>query len=194
MINLFFCSVGMDPFRLAMRNLCWMRWRREEKVSYRHISPLSLDIPESSFQRERRVHADLHSMGSTFILADDDCLPLSLAFVERAVDILERHPEFAILSLWPSNCVINRWTSKKPLSQIYTLAGDVYEDEEVMEHVSVGGIRFCRKGSLQEYPPMLNKGYDMEHCIALREAGYRVGLFKQIKMNHIGEGYSTVWT
>jgi len=169
--------VSRIPIREAMRKLCEVRWWQE-------TSALTLvpGMGNSSFQSERRQLADAFC-NETYVVADDDCFPQAAPFADAARRILEAHPSFGILSLRPTNFKINPWRPE---------GYEPYEDEEVFEHVSVGGIRFCRPGCLEEWPPQTRKGYDTEHCEALRKAGYRVGYFKNLWMSHLGEGYSSV--
>lgn len=175
--------------RSVMASCCITRWLVHpdwEQIVLRQVEGAkSTAHYREKFQSWRRINADEKSSGAVYVVADDDCLPQSEPFVELALGILAAHPDFGILSLWPMNCRINRWTPEG-----YT----AFEDDEVMEHHSVGGIRFCRKGLIAEWPEQTGRGYDAEHCGALRAAGYRVGYFKNLTMNHVGEGYSTVWT
>jgi len=146
----------------------------------------------AAFQRERRIIADQEAKSDIYICADDDCLPESEPFIQKALAIMGRHPDYGILSLWPSNEHIHPWTppdEEKPL----LVSGVAHHDTEVMEHVSVGGIRFCRKGVMGEWPALEGRGYDGTHCMALRKAGYRAGYFLDILMTHVGKSYSTVW-
>lgn len=147
-------------------------------------------IPSSTprlFQRERRIQAEQKG-GDFYILADDDCLPdvSQEDFIPIGIDILRCHPEFAMLAPLPSNESIIEWTPENY---------KVGNDEEVMEHVSIGGIRFCRKGALKTYPPMdeHHAGYDGIHGDALRKAKMRVGFFHGLHFNHLGANSSTVW-
>lgn len=136
------------------------------------------------FQRYRRIVADAQG-GEFYVLADDDCLPVG-EVVERGFEILQRHPEYAILSLWPENESIVEWTPEG-----YVTANDA----EVMEHVSVGGVRFCRKMPFTCWPGMPEgeyRGYDAVQCEAIRKAGKRVGYFRDLKMVHLGKGSTTL--
>lgn len=183
-IDVFFCTVA-DPKSLRghMTRLCWRRWKMEQQGHLYWLAEKEGD--PRSFQRQRRIIADERATTPIYVCADDDCLPGYEEFVERAVEIMERHPQFGILSMWPVNCQINRWTPE---------GYGPFEDEDVMEHVSVGGIRFCRQ-AVVDWPDSApaERGYDRQHADVLRAAGYRVGYFKHIQMNHIGEGYSMVW-
>lgn len=148
---------------------------------------------KQQFQRQRRITAD-EKGGNIYVLADDDCLPLTgdsgEDFVAGMVDTLKRHPQFAILAPMPSNEGINAWTPD--------VREDKYEvetDSEVMEHVSVGGIRFCRKGVMGVWPQIPEVGgYDGIQGDYLREHGqWRVGYAKNYHFKHLGKDKSTVW-
>ena len=144
-----------------------------------------------SFQRDRRIEAE--QLGKDFyIVADDDCLPDTSKedFISEGLRMLKKHPEFAMLAPLPSNENIVEWTPDERLDRYKTVS-----DEEVMEHVSIGGIRFCRKGCLKTYPPINRElpGYDWIHGDALRKAGKRVGYIRSLRFNHLGAGSSTVW-
>lgn len=152
------------------------------------LSPSSDPI---SFQRERRIEAEQKG-GDFYILADDDCLPdvKNEDFIAQGMRVLKKHPEFAMLAPLPSNENIVEWTPDERLDHYKTA-----NDEEVMEHTSVGGIRFCRKGALKIYPAMHRElpGYDWLHGDALRKAGKRVGYIRSLGFVHLGFGHSTVW-
>jgi len=185
MTDIYLCRVSpAEQIRTFFWLACNSRWRSEGGVTINDVE-IHPDVWDS--QKKRRVIAEEDAEEDIYVLADDDCLPQAEPFLEEGVRILEEHPEFAILSMMPTNAKINPW---RPAPTDYV----VHEDDDVMEHVSVGGIRFCRKGCLTEWPPFTGPGYDREHCDALREAGYRVGYFKNLKMLHLGEGYSTVWS
>lgn len=141
-------------------------------------------IKPREFQRYRRIVADVQG-GEYYILTDDDCLPVG-DVVERGLGILGRHPEYAILSLLPENETIVEWTPED-----YQTASDA----EVVEHVSVGGVRFCRKMPFTAWPAMPSGeycGYDAVQCEAIRKAGKRVGYFRDLRMVHLGAGKSTL--
>ena len=179
----------LDTLRLAMFNLCRARWRGEPAADLQVILPEALECPVRDFQKTRRVWAEertLSLLRPYYVVADDDCLPQAGPFLEDAIEVMEAHPDFAILSLLPTNAEIHPWRPPWPKM--------ASEDSEVMEHHSVGGIRVCRSGVMKEWPELVRPGYDQEHCEAIRGAEYRVGFFKKIKMNHLGEGYSSVWT
>jgi hypothetical protein len=194
MISCFVCLNPVNELRFGMAVSTIEMWKQHPVVlvilhpspggGYYH--PAWNYLPkvgvEGEFQKERRVVAD-DLGGSIYIVADDDCL--FLGSVGKSLELMRSHPGFAILSAKPINAKINLWTPEDY---------ETCQTDDVQEHVSVGQIRFCRKGALTEWPAFVGPGYDREHCNALRDAGWRVGYMQDIKMNHLGEGASTVWT
>ena len=191
MTDIFFCPTpeeAMTEIRLGFLMACMARWEKEPGTVLKTIHPAT-----KNYQVMRRVLADEKATTKIYICTDDDCLPDAEPFVQRAVEIMEKYPEYGILSLWPNNSTLNPWTPEPEEAAKICVGGTVHQNEEVMEHVSVGGIRFCRKGILKHWPRAHGKTYDSEHCAGLRAGGYRVGYFRSIYMNHLGRGYSTIW-
>lgn len=182
MVEVYFCYVPTNGTRSLMMQLCQENWRLRSGFEIKLLFPENAKVVD--FQLERRKIADSDAKGSIYVVADDDCLPQAQPFVAEAIEIMERHPNFGMLSLWPDNEKINRWTPEDYAP---------YEDEDIMEHVSVGGIRFCRKGIIKQWPSQSQNGYDGQHGEAMRLAGYRVGYLKHLTMTHLGKGRSTVW-
>jgi len=118
-----------------------------------------------------------------YIIADDDCLPLQDDFCERGLEVMGRHPEFAILGLRPITSTLYPWTPEDYVP---------YVDEDVEEHVSVGNVYFIRKGAMTEWPETDGNRYDAIQGEALRLNGWRVGLFKNLTVNHFGHKFSTL--
>ena len=196
---LFFCSdlttgkhVGngiLRTIRGGLAEACLTRWAAEE-VNPFVLRPLPVD--KDPFQLTRRKVAEFDSQclgASYYILADDDCLPITQEpIVPAGIALMEKYPEFAILSCWP-HC------EDGPLLTCDNFwDGPRIVNDEIEEVNSAGGIRFCRTGCIKEWPePTSPYQYDTQHCEALREAGYRVGYMKDIKFNHLGSGYSLSW-
>jgi hypothetical protein len=193
-LKVFLCHVPKSRLRRKMKDLCYERWEMEwrQNTGFGHpivLTPESIGSTEKDFQRDRRIWVDSRlAKGEIYVLTDDDCLlamqPV-FQYPERILSLMTQYGEFGILSMMPTNADIYPW---RPENR------EVIEDEEVMEHISVGGIRICVAGCLDEWPESEYVGYDQTHCAALREAGWRVGYMKNIPMNHLGEGYSTVWS
>lgn len=184
MIDLYLCSTEDEGLRGHMAKLCQERWSIEPRVRVHPLTPKIAECSNADFQRTRRMYADEHADSAIYILADDDCLPQAKPFAEDAARVLDYYTEFRILSLRPVNAHIQPWTPEEYAP---------YRDTSVMEHVSVGGIRFCRKFVNAFWPPQHGFGYDMTQAEVIRRASRRVGYFRDFTMTHLGEGYSTVW-
>ena len=205
-IPVYLCTTELPDDALGrLRNwmvfLCRERWLMESEADLQTLTPEALRCDLRRFQRERRVEAEKRAIVAQkpfYVLSDDDTLIAHPdPFLPEAVQTMREHPEFAILSLWPSNSVLGKWKADD-------LPGyEPYEDDEVMEHVSVGGIRICRTGAvpLAEWPEMHPKlwSYDAQQGTAFRDAGYRVGYLKRKPgqdypaMNHLGRHFSLIW-
>jgi hypothetical protein len=176
--------INAPPIRKAMFNLCETFWNQQADVEMETILGHG-----RMFQRQRRILSELRSAGKFYIVADDDCLPASFQ-VKRLLQVAEKYPEFGILSFYPMNATINSWTP----DPAEAIGGFAYEDSDVMEHVSVGGVRLVRSRIHADWPEMNeHNGYDFIQCSYLRSKGFRCGYLKNFVMNHIGELHSTVW-
>lgn len=125
--------------------------------------------------------AEHRATSAIYILTDDDMEPFF--HFNKAIKLMKQHPDFGMLSAFPDPAVIQKWTPEG-----YT----PYEDENVMEHTDVGGLRFIRKGSVKHWPEQHRIGYDKEHCQAMRDNGFKVGYMKRLHAVHHGEGKSTL--
>ncbi len=181
-MQVFFCSIGGDVIRYKMAQLC-VEWWIQDGNEVTIVNPEKLGCTVEAFQSVRRIWANQHAKDTVYVLADDDCLPVTPGFTESMLQLMDQYPSAGILTPWPTNAVIQRWTPEgyQPL-----------EDDNVMEHISTGNIRFSRKHHLS-WPAQRRSGYDMEHCAMLREDGLISGYARNIKMNHLGEGYTQTW-
>lgn len=160
---------------------------------------VGISFTGEEFQRGRRIVAEGLANSPVYILADDDCVPVGRSFLRRAVDILarEEYRSFAILSAMPLEAQISEWFPERE-----EYRAGVLTDDQVMEHVDVGGIRITRKGVMgsdsSEWDvqpqdvhgvPIEQSGakYDRQHAIQIRQRGYRVGYARALKMKHLGE-------
>ena len=185
-VDIFFCGISNASIkRMAHRVLSLRSWGNVPGVALHSISETHIGCSPHEFQRERRVFSDVASDSAIYIVTDDDCVIPEGFDIQRCLDIFERSG-FSVLSLMPSNCNIVQWTPENY---------QTVNTDEIMEHESAGGIRFCRKGHLKVWPPMKSgfPGYDAIHGKAIRAEGGRIGYFRNHKQFHLGEGNSTIW-
>ena len=176
--DVYVCHCGEAPMRLQMMRLCVKRWEMEPstRVTLYHAQNMS----GADFQRYRRMRAENASHNPYYVVADDDCLiPGLQPFLMPAYSIMDRYPEFAILAPWPMESSIRAWEPEN-----YT----PFVNDDVEEHVSVGGIRIMRKGAMKEWPeiPGNHPWYDAIQADYLRMNGFKVGFLKNFQMIHLG--------
>jgi hypothetical protein len=184
MLDVFFCTMPLsdERKRIAEKMLEW--WRDVPMCHVHIVTPESIGSNAKDFNLKRRMFAD-QTTEWAYVLTDDDCELNDEKMVWKALGLLEKYTDFAILSALPDNATINPWTP-----EIYP----PFANQEVQEHVSVGGIRFCRTGCMDRgWPIVSSAGYDAAHCQRLRECGWRSGYANQVRMFHHGEGKSDLW-
>lgn len=182
-LEVFFCTCPQTAEReqAAVQALDWLD---------HHSSAITIVTPDrvgcslKNFNRQRRVWAEEKAKGKFYVLTDDDLIPDRADALAAGCEALLSHPDFAILSAWPSNANIGRWTP---------FGYDVYEDLDVTEHVSVGGLRFVRRGAMPYWPTTQCVGYDRVQADALRNMKWRVGYCQHVRALHLGEGKSELW-
>jgi len=184
-MRIYFCSSGKDVFRGYMGRLCYQRWKKEKGADIYSVYPGTIGSKPSEFEKKKRVFASMYQDHQYYVLADNTWFPYGEPFLERGMEILKEHPEFGMLSMLPFGAKLTPWTasSGRPFAS--------FETRVVSQQETVGGIRFCRRVELthEEWVEQTGPGYDTEHCEALREAGYRVGFFRDLRCTNLGEGW-----
>ena len=171
------CPVGMIevPFRKSIREACLWEWN----VATLPGSP-NLIVPTKAVERfgmySKKMAEELATT-ETYILADEDTLPFGNDFVDRGADILERHPEYGIL------------TATSICDGLFP-AGARIPDAEVVEAHSVGGVAFVRKGILTEFADCRPDQVDDVVCSEMNRKGYKTGVMPGVRFNHLGCGFS----
>jgi hypothetical protein len=124
-----------------------------------------------------RVEAESRSRTDLYCVADDDCMPLGLRYLERAEEAMRRYPSFALLAFSDRG------------GEISPLGAPWFEDDFVYEVASAGGIYLLRRGVV-EYPRdgWIDDVWVGDH---LKAKGWKVGYMKGVQMNHLGHRLST---
>ena len=186
LIDFFWCSCPMSQERRERAEYTLALWKSVEGIRLHEYRATERN-EAWEFQSLRRQWAELESESGIYIVADDDMEPSRTESAEewifKGVSILKRHLDFALLSPWLEETRLGPWTP----------AGyQPFKDEEVEEMHNSGGIRFIRKGAIGGWPPQARRGYDHEHCEALRARGFRSGYFRNLWALHPG-GKSETW-
>lgn len=191
MVDVFIATIAREPIRNCILGAVVSRWKCESEINLRIFDSQPGRFPhEKGFfiewekmQRSRRIFADQMAESEIYVLTDDDCMPLGVDFIARGLAVMQAHPEFGILAAMN---VLN-----KNDAEPYT---GKFIDDDVWECHAVGGIRFCRKGIIKEWPESVDPGsYDMQHHEALVKAGYKAGYMRRVQFNHLGIGLSSHW-
>ena len=176
MMEVFLATTRYEP-PLSFRSLiagavrsCWIMLGAVVHEQYDHGEP--------DFQRTRRIEADERANDETYIVADDDCLPIGLDFIPCVLHLARLNQGYGIFS--PEMVREKRTRSITGASQVFRWAG-------------VGGIRICRKGIIKDWPEQTRKGYDREHCDTIKRLGLDCGIMRNVEFNHLGEGWSKLW-
>lgn len=204
MIDVFISTCATDPIRRRLFQATIERWKCDPLANMKFIltketvvlNPLMFSklksqtefiLDKSVMQRERRILADREAKSDIYIVTDDDCIPLGLDFIERGVRVMEAHPQHGVLA------ALNIRSDTLFKNGIAPYCGE-FIDDDVWDCHAVGGIRFCRKGAIKEWPASVSEGsYDMQHHEGLVNAGFRAGYMRNVLFNHLGEGLSTHW-
>jgi len=179
-------NIPIDVFIGTQRYKGDLLWRLHicaaVTMYWRQMPGVRVLVQDGMSQRWRRVEADKVSQYPYYIVADDDCLPIGPYFIHQGMEMLDRYPDYGMLSPISYEDPIGLWKEKGH-----------EQTKDLFEAGSIGGIRFCRKGILKEWPKQTRVGYDVEQGQAIRDAGYKNGYLKELRMIHIGSRNSSIW-
>lgn len=179
MTDVFLCSCANDWVRIGLREGVDARWSSMADSEHTLVTPTTVGCSNLEFQGMRRPYIEARSQSDIYIMAEDDCMPLGPNFIERGLEIMARHPDFAVLS---------------PLLLPYPETPSMWQDDEVYEGITSGGINFTRKGALKDLKVEPGVLFDESSQAGyLKRLGWRVGWMKHLKQNHLGAGLSTIW-
>ena len=179
MIDVFLCTCAADELRSGLFMAVRARWRGMKGVKVHTIQPFLLACSHKEFQGQRRPWIEHQAESPIYIMAEDDVMPWGPDFVERGVAVLNRHPEFAVLS---------------PLLLPFPEKPTMWEDDECYEGITSGGINFTRKGVMADMQVPENELFDESSQAGwLKRHGWKTGWMKKVRALHLGAGHSTIW-
>lgn len=168
MIDVFIRTTRLlDPLRQAMFDASRVRWELDPLVRVQLVRDVGI--------REGRVLAEEWTHSDPYIYTDDDVLILGKDWVQRGLDVMLSHSEFAVCST----------LSMIEGENLAKGEGDIYEMH------AVGAPMWIRKGILTNLPPMdLNSECGVIHKHVL-DKGFKEGLINGLRHNHLGHGFSS---
>ncbi len=179
MTDVFVCSCAADDIRKGLRDAVYARWVLEPDTNVMLLTPKIVGCTNPQFQGMRRPWIEQRAQSDIYVMAEDDCMPWGTKFVEKGVDVLRRHLEFAVLS---------------PLLLPYPEVPSMIEWPECYEGITSGGINFTRKGILKDMIVPTDSVFDEGGQAGfLKRAGWRTGWMKDVKQLHLGATLSTIW-
>lgn len=157
-------------------------WWKDFGFNVTMLGNWNFHVEPRPFRRVIRDYCFNNSPTELFVLVDDDMLPFSQNTVKRGFEMLEKYPEYAILSAMPRPHKIREQGVAG-----YHVADDVFEA------TSVGGLRFCRRIEGLQAPKFDGDGYDFQFGEYLRSLGRKVGYARECEAFHLGTNGTTVW-
>lgn len=160
------CRVHIIQWQDGLKYDWWKGHREKEWICE------CINIPESPFSTWSLQQAELLSESNPYIICNDDSLIYGQDFVSKGLSLMERYPDFGIISAMHVN-------------------GHGYNTEnEVTEVHAVGGLVFLRKGLVTEFPPLPDSQWDGDRHRQIINKGYKSGYARDLKYLHIGEHFS----
>lgn len=151
----------LGRLRAAMRSVAIQAW---QQIPHMSVFAYQAD------PRDRWILADSIAEDSIYCIADDDCIPCPWLTVEHIEAMMNKYPDYGVLALDSGN------------------PGSGYEDQCIKACHSVGGIRFIRKGMIEQWPASFT-GDDSQHAGLMK---MKSAYLKGYPMIHMGEWHS-VW-
>lgn len=118
--------------------------------------------------------AEQMATSDPYIICNDDNLPYGADFVSKGLGIMERNPEYGVVSGVVTN-------GHEPIAQ---------DGPEVTELHAVGGLVFLRKGMVTEFPPLEDCFWDGERHKQVIAKGFRSGYARELPYLHMGAKFS----
>ena len=125
-----------------------------------------------------KAMAEAVATSPVYVVADNDCLILGEGFVQKGLQIMERHPDYGLLAA----------TSISDGDYPNGMAGR-FELPEIIPGYC-GGVAFVRKGILTKFETCTPTQVDGTIFTEMFRKGYKSGYIPGLRFNHLGAGYS----
>ena len=131
---------------------------------------------QKDYNLAAKQFAEDHAASPTYVVLDDDHLPLGRDWLSAGVQALEEHPDHVLLSSWSINGEV---PLREPVGSVFHVGG------------SQGAPYFARRGMLGTLPAGQLESYDEVFTNHARTVG-ATGFLRYVRHNHLGYGYSQV--
>lgn len=191
MIDVFLRTALLTWIRGGMAITCIAWWRDQpgvklhviaaegsclEEVSVAKAKVLPLD----NFHWASRVYADTQSLSTPYVLTDDDRLPIGKKWLERALDLWNRHSDYAML------CPVSYIPVERPPEHVGA-------DEVVSANNSCGAPYFAAPHQVP-YATLTGPANQQDQivCEWMRQHHVKHGWMRDVYNLHLGFGNSQV--
>ncbi len=154
----------------------YLEWLKAE--GFRVVSQ-----PQPGSLHRRFLLAEVYARSEIYLFSDDDILPLTPNWLGSGLEIMRSHPGFGMLV-----------TKTDPGEWAYDHG---FIDKEVKSIIKGGGLFFIRR-DIRTAPyrvPWIfnpNSADDWEYCEAIKKSGLGLGMFQNIRVEHLGRAESTI--
>jgi hypothetical protein len=119
--------------------------------------------------------AEERAESDPYIICNDDNLPYGQDFVSKGLSIMERYPDYGVIS----GMVVNGEGTDAEMA-----------GPEVKEIHAVGGLVFLRKNLVTEFKPLEDAYWDGYRHAQVIAKGFKSGLAKDLPYLHMGAHFS----
>lgn len=184
--DVFIRVFSSNELRLGFAIAAVARWKMQKDVNVHVLQCVDGCLPHDfecrtiplnninpPFAARTMWWAEHEAISDPYIIANDDTLIYGQDFVENGLKIMEKYPEFGVVS----GAVTN---------------GDQFQLDgpEITEIHAVGGLVFLRKGLVTEFPPLEDCYWDLERHRQVVAKGFKSGYTRMCPYLHMGANFS----
>ena len=138
---------------------------------------------KADFWRSSRQMAEDRAESETYVVLDDDHLPIGKWWLDTGVTALKRRPDYAALASWS---VVRGEVEPEAVAR-----EGIPSDDNVFGTYALGTPYFIRKGTVPVFPEGPVHDYDQRVSEVMMRAGH-LGFLRHVNHVHIGVGASVV--
>jgi len=163
------CRVHVIQWADGLKYNWWIGHRKGEWIGE------WINEPELPFATSSLRQAEELAKSDPYIICNDDNLPYGQDFVSNGLDIMNRYPDYGVIS----GVVVNGEGSEFEMN-----------GPEVKEIHAVGGLVFLRKGLVTNFPQLEDCFWDGERHKQVVEKGFKSGYSRSLPYLHMGAHFS----
>ena len=155
-------------------NVIVLQWHEGLKYDF-GVNSYLISNKDEPFATASLRKAESWAKSDPYIICNDDNLPYGQDFVSKGIDVMNRYPDYGVIS----GVVVNGEGSEFEMN-----------GPEVKEIHAVGGLVFLRKGLVTEFPLLEDRFWDGERHKQVVEKGFKSGYSRVLPYLHMGAHFS----